>query len=326
MKDHNLTANEARLMDNPYSGIATFMRAPYVSNLVNLQADVAVLGMPYDLGTAVRSGARYAPRSIRDVSTWNAYLYQGWYDPLDDRMYLDENWRVVDVGDVDVLHTEYEQSFQNCTWAIRNIVRQGVIPFTMGGDHAVTAPILQGFDSYEDLCVVQLDAHLDYCQETAGIRYGQGNPMRRASEMAHVGQIVQIGLRGIGSSKPSDWADARANGNVILTMRDVRAMGIDQVIAAIPKKKHYYITVDMDALDQSLVPGCGSPQPFGLYYEEVTAILKGVAAKGEVVGFDVVEVCPPYDHAQSTALYAASLMLDMMSYIWRYRKEGHDAE
>lgn len=320
MNNRNFTADESRRMDNPFSGIATFMRAPYVDHLDHLDANIAVLGMPYDMGSAVRAGARFAPRAIRDVSTWNAHLYHGWYDPLDDEVYMDENWKVVDVGDVDVLHTEYQQSFLNCEAAIRKIVSQGVIPFTIGGDHAVTIPILKGFDRFQDLCVIQIDAHLDFANATGGISCGQGSPMRRASEMPHIGQIVQIGMRGVGSSQPSDWADARANGNLIMNMREIRKSGMQWVLDQIPVKKNYYVTLDMDGLDQSLAPGCGSPQPFGLYYEDVAAIFKNVAQKGNIVGFDLVEVCPPYDTNQSTALYAACLMQDMMSYIWKYNR------
>ena len=320
MDNHNFTTDPSRRMDNPFSGIATFMRAPYQSLSEPLNADVAILGMPYDMGTAVRAGARFAPRSIRDVSTWNAYLYKGWYNPLVDEVYMDENWRVVDVGDVDVLHTEHELSFRNCEEAIRTIVSQGVVPFTIGGDHAITTPVLRGFDAFSDLCVIQIDAHLDFTKAPGGIREGQGSPMRRASEMPHIGQIVQIGMRGVGSSGPSDWADARAHGNIIMNMREIRSNGMDWVYGNIPKKEHYYVTLDIDGLDQSLVPGCGSPQPFGLYYEDVAGIFEAICKKGKVVGFDVVEVCPPYDTNQSTALYAMSLMQDMMGYIWKYNR------
>ena len=320
MNNRNFTTDESKRMDNPFSGIATFMRAPYADQLDHLDADIAVLGMPYDMGTAVRAGARFGPRAIRDVSTWNAYLYHGWYNPLDDEVYMDENWKVVDVGDIDVLHTEYQQSFLNCETAIRKIVSQGVIPFTMGGDHAITTPILKGFDSFQDLCVIQIDAHLDFTYAPGGILCGQGSPMRRASEMSHIGQIVQIGMRGVGSSQPSDWADARANGNIIMNMREIRKNGMEWVLSQIPVKEHYYVTLDIDGLDQSLVPGCGSPQPFGLYYEDVVTIFENVAQKGKIVGFDLVEVCPPYDTNQSTALYAACLMQDMMSYIWKYNR------
>lgn len=311
--------NSEKFMDNPFAGVATFMKAPLVADIDKLDADIAVLGMPYDLGSAVRAGARFAPRAVREASTWNGRLYNGWYDPLDDETYMDKNWRVADVGDVDVMHTEFEQSFINCEAAVRKILARGAIPFTIGGDHSITAPILRAFDCYDDICLVQFDAHLDYCKETAGVRLGQGNPMRRASEMKHIKKIVQIGMRGVGSSKKSDWDDARKNGNVIMNMQQVRENGVQWVIDNIPDARHYYVTFDIDGLDQTLAPGCGSPQPFGLYYEEVRPMLKAIAQKGSVVGFDMVEVCPPYDFNQCTALYAASVMFDMMSYIWKYK-------
>ncbi len=315
------TTNEKRYMDNPFVGIATFLKAPFLDDIDALDANIAVLGMPYDMGTAVRSGARYAPRAVREASTWNCYAYNGWYSPVDDTVYMDENWKVVDLGDVDVIHTEYDQSFRNLEAAVRKVLDRGAIPFVIGGDHAITAPILKAFDRYEDLCIIHLDAHLDYRKETAGVLYGQGNPMRRASEMSHVGQMVQIGMRGIGSSLPEDWADAKERGNIILDMGKIRKNGMDWVLAQIPKAKNYYVTLDIDVLDQSLVPGCGSPQPYGMYYEEIVAIMRKVCELGDVVGFDAVEVCPPYDLNQQTALYQANLMLDMMSFIWKSKKD-----
>ncbi len=321
VENWGFTTNEKKAMHNPFVGISTFLKAPYEGNIDELDADVAVIGMPYDLGTAIRPGARFAPRAIREASTWNCYSHNGWYNPTDDEVYMDENWKVVDLGDIDVVHTEYEQSFVNCESAIRKIIEKGAVPFTIGGDHAITIPILRGFDKYEDLCVIHIDAHLDFSLNPGGISEGQGSPMRHASTLKNVSQIVQIGMRGIGSSQPSDWKDARNNGNIIMNMKEVRDNGIQWVIDNIPKAENYYVTFDIDAMDQSLVPGCGSPQPFGFHYEEIPPIFEGIAKKGKVVGFDMVEVCPPYDTNESTSLYAASLMLDMLSYIWKYNRK-----
>ncbi len=320
IQNWGFTTNPERSMHNPYVGISTFLKAPYEDNLDELDADVAVLGMPYDLGTAVRSGARYAPRAIREASTFNCYAYEGWFNPLDEEVYMDKNWKVVDVGDVDVIHTDYKQSFENCEAAIRKIVERGAIPFTIGGDHAITIPVLRGFDKYKDICVIHIDAHLDFTNSAAGVTEGQGSPMRRASEMEHIGQIVQLGMRGIGSSQSSDWKDAREYGNIIMNMKQVREAGIKKVLDIIPDAKHYYVSFDIDGMDQSLAPGCGSPVPFGFQYEELTELFEGINKKGKVVGFDLVEVCPQYDQNESTSMYAAALMLEMLSFIWKYRK------
>ena len=322
--NRSFTADESRRMDNPFSGVATFLKAPFVSDLRTLtreQADVAVLGMPYDMGASLRSGQRFGPRAMREASMWNAYCWQGWYSPTEDTVFMDEDWKVVDVGDIDVIHTEYEPSFRSLEEAVRTISSKGIIPYVIGGDHAVTTPALRGMDTYEDLCVVHFDAHLDFTMQAGGVLCGHGSPMRRASEMAHIGQIVQIGMRGVGSSRPGDWQDARANGNIIMNIREIRENGLAWVLDRIPQKAHYYVTFDLDCLDQTLVPGCGSPQPWGLMYEEVLPIFRDIASKGDIVGADMVELAPPYDVNQQTALYGAQLMLDLMGYIWKYRKE-----
>ena len=145
--------------------------------------------------------------------------------------------------------------------------------------------------------------------------------MRRASEMAHVGKMMQIGIRGIGSSRKSDFDDARTYGSIILTSKDVRQMGVNAVIDMIPKAKHYYITIDIDGLDPSIASGTGTPQPFGLYYEEVSGIIEGITKSGEVIGVDLVEVAPVYDPNQQTAYYASQLLLDTMSFILKEREK-----
>ena len=303
-------------MGNCFVGIPSFMLAPMCFDLDELDADIAILGMPYDMGTAVRGGARFGPRGVREASTYNCYAHEGWYDPVTDRHYLGEKWKIVDCGDVDVLHTLYEPSFKNCEMAVRKILSKGAIPFVIGGDHAITTPVIRAFDCFEDICIVHFDAHMDFCKTTYGmITEGQGNPMRRASEMKHIGKMISIGIRGIGSSKQKDIHDALERGNIMVPAKDVRAKGVDWVISKLPDAKKYYISIDIDCLDPSIANGTGSPAPFGLYYEEVIPIIEAVTKKGDVVGFDIVEVAPPCDTNMLTAMYAAQIMLDTMTFI-----------
>ncbi|MBE6939991.1 MAG: agmatinase [Ruminococcaceae bacterium] len=308
-------------MCNPFVGIPTFLMAPLCFDLDKLEADIAVIGMPYDMGTSVNTGARFGPRGVREASTYNCYAHEGWYDPIRQETYLGGDWRIVDCGDIDVLHTEQRRSFENCEAAIREILAKGAIPFTIGGDHAITTPILRAFDCYEDLCIIHFDAHLDFTKDPHGIPEGPGSPMRRASEMAHVGKILQIGMRGIGSSQKSDFEDARAYGNTIITSREVRQKGVDYVISQIPEAKYYYITFDIDGLDPSIAIGTGSPVPFGLLYEEASAIIEAVAERGDIVGMDMVEISPPCDVQNMTSMYGAQLMLDAMSFLTKAKEK-----
>ena len=215
MKNYPFTI-EKESMRNPFVGIPSFIMAPMCFDLEELDADIAGIGMPYDMGTSVKTGARFGPRGVREASSLNCYAHEGWYDPVRDETFLGRPWKIVDCGDIDVLHTVYERSFKNCEAAIRKILQKGAIPVTIGVDHAITTPILRGFDCFEDLCVIQFDAHLDFTYKPFGIEEGPGSPMRRASEMAHIGKMMQIGIRGIGSSQYSDFQDAKANGNLSL--------------------------------------------------------------------------------------------------------------
>ena len=132
---------------------------------------------------------------------------------------------------------------------------------------------------------------------------------------------MQIGIRGIGSSRKSDFDEAKAYGSTILTSKDVRQKGVETVIDMVPKAKHYYITIDIDGLDPSIASGTGTPQPYGLYYEEVSGIIEGITKLGDVVGVDLVEVAPVYDPNQQTAYYAAQILLDTMSFILKEREK-----
>ncbi|MFA1819603.1 agmatinase [Virgibacillus oceani] len=323
MKNYPFTTKGSRMMGNSFVGIPSFLMSPLCLDLDNLDADVAIIGMPYDMGTAVRGGARYGPRGVREASTYWAYAHEGWYDPVREEEFLGKQWNIVDCGDVDVLHTLYEPSFKNCEGAVRKILSKGAIPFVIGGDHAITTPILRAFDNFEDICVIQFDAHMDFSFAPFGIREGQGSPMRRASEMDHIGKMAQIGIRGIGSSQLSDIEDAKRYGSTIVTSKEVRLNGVESVIEKIPEAKKYYITFDIDCLDPTLANGCGSPQAFGLYYEEVIPIIESITKKGEVVGLDMVEVSPPYDSTQLIAQYAAQIMLDALSFVLK-NKEIND--
>jgi agmatinase len=143
--------------------------------------------------------------------------------------------------------------------------------------------------------------------------------MRRIAEMDHVSSIAQIGIRGPGSSDPSDFVDARAVGSQIIGPREFRRAGLKAVLERIPLATNYYVTIDCDGFDAALMPGTGTPSPGGLHYHEVVDLLRGIATKGNVVGFDFVEVAPIYDPTEITAQTAARVILDFLGAIFRAR-------
>ncbi|HLI13111.1 MAG TPA: agmatinase [Alphaproteobacteria bacterium] len=304
-------------LDLPFVGFCTFAKRPICTDWDKIDADVAVLGIPYDMGTQYRSGARFGPRAIREASTLFSFGHGGAYDHEDDAVYLPlDKVRIVDIGDADIVHTDTAKSHANAELAVRKILASGAMPVVLGGDHAVNIPCIRAFRDHGPLHIVQIDAHLDYVDVRHGVREGHGNPMRRAAEEAHVTGMTQLGIRNVSSTAREGYDDARANGSTILSVRQCRKLGRDGVLAAIPDGARYYITIDIDGFDPSIAPGTGTPSHGGFLYYEVMEILQGLVAKGDVVGIDLVEVAPAYDPSGITGFLAAQVLLNLLGYIF----------
>lgn len=308
-------------LDLPFVGHCTFAKRPVCTDWNAIDADVAVLGVPYDMGTQYRPGARFGPRAIREASTLFSFGHGGAYDFEDDVTYLGvDDVSIVDVGDADIIHTDTTQSHANTQSAVRAILAAGALPVILGGDHAVHAPCIAAYSDQPPVHIVHFDAHLDFVDERHGVRYGHGNPLRRASEMDWVTGMTQLGIRNVSSSNKDDYEDARRAGSDILSVRDVRRLGCDGTLARIPDGKRYYVTIDIDGFDPSIAPGTGTPSHGGFLYYEVLEILQGLAKKGDVVGMDLVEVAPVYDQSGITAMLAAQLLLNFLGFIFHEKK------
>jgi agmatinase len=305
---------ESGRLNLPFVGIATFGKYPYVEDWSAIDADVAVLGAPFDQGTQWRSGARFGPRGIRDASTLFAFGHGGAYDHEDDATYL-EGARIVDLGDADIVHTDTEGSHRNIETGVRAILAAGALPVVLGGDHSINIPCVNAFSEQDPIHIVQIDAHLDFVDERHGVRYGHGNPMKRASEKPYVTGLSQFGIRNVSSTAKEGYDDARSHGSDILSVRQFRALGPDGALARVPKGKRYYLTIDIDGFDPSIAPGTGTPSHGGFLYYEILEFIAGLAQHGEIVGIDLVEVAPDYDHTGTTSILAAQLLLNTLGRI-----------
>jgi agmatinase len=299
----------------PFVGISTFGKYPYHPDWDTIDADVAIVGAPYDFGTQWRAGARFGPRGIREASTLFAFGHAGAYDHEDDKTYLGEGTRIVDIGDADIIHTDTENSHANIEKAVRAILKAGALPVVLGGDHSINIPCLRAFADAGPIHILQIDAHLDFVDERHGVRHGHGNPMRRAAEQDHVTGLTQLGIRNVSSTAKEGYDAARAMGSDILSVRQVRALGVDAVIARIPKDADIYLTIDIDGFDPSIAPGTGTPSHGGFLYYEVLELIAGVAARQNIVGIDLVEVAPDYDHSGTTSILAAQILLNTIGRI-----------
>ena len=305
-------------------GVSTYFKAPRVSPDGDWSVDAAFLGIPFDQGAGFRSGTRFGPKAMRDMSMRFSLLTAdppGVLDMRRDRFVA--QCRLADCGDVDVLPLVWSETFDRSTAAVAAILDHGAVPFVIGGDHSVTFSIVRAYDGRLDgpLTVVHVGAHLDYRDGVSGEdgdpghRYGHGNVLRRVRELDWVEHLVSIGIRSL-RHQPAPVADFRRHGNTMIFAWDVHAKGVDHFGDLLPSGKDVYFTFDIDGMDASLAPGTGTPEVGGLTYEEARRCLEVVCTRNRVVGFDMVEVNPLYDPMETTALLANQLIVETLGFLF----------
>lgn len=301
-----------------FTGIPSFARGPIVT-VQAVEADVAVLGVPYDEGTGFRPGARFGPRALREASLRYAFFgagagKRGYWDLEAGRRRLGQ-LRLADCGDVDIVALDLEGNLQRISDAVKTLVSRGVMPVVLGGDHSVSFPVVRGHAGRGPLSLVHIDAHLDYRDEVGGVRLGHGCPIRRIAELPFIRDIVTLGIRGLRASE-EDLEAAGTRGNHVVTAAAIRRDGLGAALARVPRAERIYVTFDVDALDPGIAPGTGTPDPGGLSYIEARDLLQGIARKGRIVGFDLVEVNPWLDPTGVTPLTAAQLIIEFLAAIF----------
>jgi agmatinase len=287
----------------PTVGVATFLRTPLITDLEAFDADVAIMGAPTDEGSPYKPGSRFAPRAIREHSLRFCAGGSGFFDPHTGEMFLDEQLRggrIVDAGDAVILPTNVAETFDQITAMVSTIRRSGALPVVLGGDHAIPYPIVRAYD--EPLHVIQFDAHLDYEPFSHGLSMTNGHAFRHISRMEHVEGLTQIGIRSI-RNPGATFHESRADGNTVVTMSDFMAEGIETALRSVPSGAKSYVSIDIDVLDMSLIPGCMSAEPDGMTYGQLRDSLATVARNTEVVGFDLCEINPLLDVGTGVTAY-----------------------
>jgi agmatinase len=211
--------------------------------------------------------------------------------------------RIVDGGDVPILPTDVEATFRCITAMTEGILARGALPVMLGGDHAIPYPIVRAFK--EPLHVVQFDAHLDYEPFAHGLEMTNGHAFRHIARMAHVESLTQVGIRSIRNPRVT-LEDSVADGNRVVTMEEYEARGPGAVLQDIPEGSRCYVSIDIDVLDMSLIPGCLSAEPNGMSYAGLRDGLAVLAERTQVVGFDLCEVNPLLDVGTGITSYLAT--------------------
>jgi agmatinase/guanidinopropionase len=293
----------------PFMGIASFMRLPVSRDLKDV--DVAIMGAPFDSGTSYRTGTRFGPRKIREAS-----LMIWGHNPILNTTPL-KKLKVVDYGDVSVIPTSIEHTMTAITNTASAIINTGTKVITLGGDHSIALPLLRSHAlKHGPVSLVHIDAHIDTWEaEFESVPYSHGTPFRHALKegLIRKDEYVQIGIRGPVSGE-EDYADAAALGARTITIHEVMEKGIPEILNEVHQrmKGPVYLTVDIDSADPAFAPGTGTPEVGGLTSYQLLQLVRGLHGLN-LVGFDLVEVSPPFDHGDITAVLAANIVFEYLS-------------
>ena len=290
-----------------------FLGCQVVGDLSRLEGDVVVLGIPYGVSYGVdedeQRGLATAPGAVREASQQFADDLTGHDFDLGRAFLRKGGPRLIDVGDVPGVLGAGDENVRRAGEALARIIRQRVMPLVIGGDDSIPPIIARALANHGTFDVVTIDAHLDFRDDFAGERFGRSSPARRISELPQVKNVTQIGLRGIGGSGTREFEDARAAGHRLITAAEVHERGYRWLRDQLPSGGDVFVTIDCDGLDPSVAPGTGWPQPGGLSFRHVAAIIVELSRTSRIVGGDVVELLPPRDVNGLTALTAVRLLM-----------------
>lgn len=301
-----------------YAGINTFLKAPYLEDVRQVgNYDVAIVGVPHDSGTTYRPGTRFGPQGIRKISAlYTPYNFELGVD-------LREQITLCDVGDVFTIPANNEKSFDQISKGIAHVFSSGAFPIILGGDHSIGFPTVRGVCRHlgdKKVGIIHFDRHVD-TQETDLDERMHTCPWFHATNMANAPakNLVQLGIGGWQVPRQGVKV-CRERSTNILTVTDITEMGLDAAADfAIQKATDgtdcVYISFDIDCIDAGFVPGTGWPEPGGLLPREALYLLKRIVQETTVCGLEVVEVSPPYDVSDMTALMATRVICDTMAHL-----------
>ena len=312
-----------------YVGPTTFMNLPWITDPIQLRArnvDVAIVGAPFDDAVSHRSGARFGPRAIRE-----AQYTSGSVNSLQLGIEPFEHLTVVDAGDANIVPAWIERAHALIYRKVREVAETGAIPIVLGGDHSITWPSATAVAEIRrpgSIGIVHFDAHADTANDDWGVLAGHGTPMRRLIESGAVDgrNFVQVGLRGYWP--PVDVFEwMQEHGLRYHFMTEIEERGADAVIddaiaEALDGPDAIYLSSDIGVDDPGLAPGTGTPEPGGLLSRELLRAIRRIVGAVDLAGMDIVEVSPPYDHAETTSMVANRAALEAISALAVKRRGG----
>ncbi len=305
-----------KLTEPPGTFPRTFLEFPFTDDLDNLGAAIAILGipygMPYEAATMANDQSR-APDAIRHASMDVDYTKNHYDWDLGGPLLDGRDIGVVDCGNVTADRADHKAHYRRAEQVARKIVGANATIIALGGDHGVSIPVMRALEENgSQITLVHVDAHLDWRHEVNGETEGYSSPIRRASEMPWFDKIVQIGIRGIGSARKGEVDDARVYGADIVTAYEMHEIGMDAVLDRIPDGGPYYLTIDADGIDPTIMPAVAAQTPGGLDWVQTRKLVHGLVSKGRVLGMDLVEIVPQHDVGNITMIHAERLICNFI--------------
>ncbi len=294
----------------------TFFRAPRVAGLGALDAQVAFVGVPYDGGTpqpGVRTGQSAGPAAVRQASWEQSEAGTGWYDVETDRDHL-AGVTMADVGDVAIQGSDTDGNHARITAVAEAIAASGALLVAVGGDHSISLPLGRGVEALGGIDLVNVDAHADFVDDDDGAGLSGACQIRRLTEFPFVRSTTELGLRNVDRAEVDGMREHGVRWATTLELLERPA--VEVVDGLVPESDALYVSIDIDVLDPSIVPGTTLPEPGGLDYRRLRELLAAVARRGRVVGFDVVELNPPHDIGTNTARVVAWIITHFLTEIF----------
>ncbi len=312
-----MTNDKLHLTAAPRTGYPTLLYSELQTDLTDFKADIAILGMPYGMAYTPKGYANdqtNAPAAIRQLTDRIVRAPHHYDFDIDGPLLQGRSdIRFVDCGDVLPSLNHPREHYEKCEAAIDLMLAGGALPIILGGDHGITTPVLRGYQRHGPITLVHIDAHLDWRQEVNGVTEGLSSPIRRASEMGHVEDIIQIGLRAQGSGRPEDFQAAKDHGATLISAYELHDVGMQAVLDRIPSGRNYYLSIDADGLDPTIMPAVDGPAPGGMSFVQARQLIHGLVRKGRVRGMDIVEIQPSKDNASMlTCVTAGRLIVNLI--------------
>ena len=299
----------------PYAGVATLLDMPHQPQLEDI--DIALIGVPFDLGVYNRAGARLGPKAIRSVAMFGSFNHHNKISPS-------ALCRIADIGDVPIQHRyNLDEGLRDIEKYYHKVMDAGITPLTAGGDHSISHPILKAVGRDAPVGLIHVDAHCDTDGWMGNSKFYHGAPFRNAvlDGVLDPERTIQIGIRG--PAEPA-WEFSYESGMTVIHIEDFVEMGVKAVIRKtreVVGDGPTYISFDVDGLDPTYAPGTGTPEVGGLTTREAQALIRGLRDLN-LVGGDVVEVAPQYDPTTNTARAGAQMMFEILCLLAEARTTG----